>query len=207
MGQTLSVTFTPADTINYNTATAAVQINILKATPVVSWSTPADITYPASLGVTQLNATASVPGTFVYVPAAGSILSAGTQTLSVQFTPFDTTDYNTPAAKSVTIIVGKGTPMVTWSTPADITYPASLGLTQLNATASVPGLFVYTPAAGSTLNAGAQTLSVQFTPTSTANYNTPAAKTVQINVLKATPTVTWSTRRTLPTRHHWAALS
>ena len=48
--------------------------------------------------------------------------------------------------------------------------------TQLNATASVPGTFVYTPAAGTVLNAGAaQTLSVTFTPTDAANYTTATA--------------------------------
>src|SRR5207249_2384713 len=59
-------------------------------------------------------------------------------------------------------------------------------------TASVAGTFAYTPAAGSVLHAGAgQSLSVTFTPTSTANYAT-ASKTVLINVLKAAPTITWN---------------
>ena len=36
-----------------------------------------------------------MPGTFVYTPAPGTVLSAGTgQTLSVTFTPTDTVDYN-----------------------------------------------------------------------------------------------------------------
>ena len=70
----------------------------------------------------------------------------------------------------------KATPTITWATPADITYGTALGATQLNATASVPGTFVYTPAAGTVLNAGAaQTLSVTFTPTDAANYTTATA--------------------------------
>jgi hypothetical protein len=57
----------------------------------------------------------------------------------------------------------------------------------LNATASVPGTFVYTPAMGTVLNAGAgQTLRVDFTPADTANYSS-TFKNVTINVLKATP--------------------
>jgi len=39
----------------------------------------------------------------------------------------------------------KGTPNITWSNPAPITYGTALGPTQLNATASVPGSFTYTP--------------------------------------------------------------
>jgi len=67
---------------------------VQKATPVLSWSAPTSITYGTALGSTQLNATASVPGTFAYTPSSGTVLSAGAgQTLSVVFTPTDTTDY------------------------------------------------------------------------------------------------------------------
>ena len=65
----------------------------------------------------------------------------------------------------------KATPTITWATPADIVYGTALSATQLNATASVPGTFVYTPPAGDRAEAGAaQTLSVTFTPTDAANY-------------------------------------
>lgn len=77
----------------------------------------------------------------------------------------------------------KATPVITWSNPANITYGTALNGAQLNATANVPGAFVYTPAAGAILNAGnAQTLHAAFTPTDAANYNS-ASKDVTINVL------------------------
>ncbi len=53
---------------------------------------------------TQLNASASVPGSFVYDPASGTVLSAGTHTLNVTFTPTDTANY-TNAIANVTINV------------------------------------------------------------------------------------------------------
>ena len=53
---------------------------------LITWNAPAAITYGAALSSTQLNATADVPGAFVYSPAAGTVLKAGTQTLSVVFT-------------------------------------------------------------------------------------------------------------------------
>src|SRR5207249_11203253 len=100
----------------------------------------------------------------------------------------DTVNYNN-ASKTVHINVQKGTPVITWTNPADITYGTTLGATQLNATASVAGSFVYTPAAATQLNAGpSQNLKVDFTPTDTVNYNT-ASKTVPINVLKKPVTV------------------
>ncbi|MBI1761329.1 MAG: hypothetical protein HYR56_07835 [Acidobacteria bacterium] len=93
---------------------------------------------------------------------------------------------------SNTLTVNKATPTITWNNPADITYGTALSATQLNATASVAGTFNYSPASGAVLSASnGQTLSVSFTPTDTANYNTASASAT-INVLKKTltPTVT-----------------
>src|SRR5439155_1099453 len=127
--QTLSVAFTPTDAANYTTASKTVSINVLKATPVITWAAPADIIYGTALGATQLNATASVAGTFVYTPPTGTVLSAGTaQTLSVSFTPTDAANYTT-ATKTVSINVLKATPVLTWTTPADIIYGTAPGAT------------------------------------------------------------------------------
>ncbi len=151
-----------------------------KTAPTITWAAPAAITYGAALSSTQLDATASVPGTFVYNPAAGTVLNAGTQTLSATFTPSDTTKYPT-ATSSVSLTVNKATPVLTWATPAPITAGTPLGATQLNATASVPGTFAYTPPSSTVLSAGTQTLSVTFTPTDTTNYTT-ATMNVSITV-------------------------
>src|SRR5208282_1461961 len=135
-------------------------------TPTISWANPANIVYGTALSGTQLDATASVPGTFAYTPAMGTILAAGNnQTLSVLFTPTDTTDYTTASA-TATINVLQATPTISWANPGNIVYGTALSTTQLDASASVPGTFVYSPAAGTILGAGTgQTLSVAFTPT------------------------------------------
>jgi hypothetical protein len=181
--QTITATLTPTDTTDFNTATALVTLNVTKVTPTISWPNPAAITYGTALSATQLDATASVPGTFVYSPTAGTVLGAGPQTLSVTFTPTDGTDYN-PTMATATLMVNKATPTITWASPASITYGTPLSGTQLNATASVPGNFVYSPAAGTILGAGTQTLSVSFTPTDGADYSTATA-TATIAVTKA----------------------
>ncbi|HXW15582.1 MAG TPA: hypothetical protein VEN79_13835, partial [Terriglobia bacterium] len=98
------VTFTPNNTADYTSASASVTLQVNPATPKITWAKPAAITSGTPLSSTQLDATASVPGTFVYSPAAGTVLPAGTQTLSVTFTPTDTVDYTT-ATDSVTINV------------------------------------------------------------------------------------------------------
>ena len=82
-------------------------------TPVLTWADPADITYGTALGGTQLDATASVPGSFIYTPAAGTVLSAGAnETLSVTFTPTDTTDYG-PVTATAMINVNRAALLIT----------------------------------------------------------------------------------------------
>ena len=194
-------TFTVRAADGSDTATNTGTLTIGKATPTITWNNPANITYGTALSGTQLNATASVPGSFVYTPASGTVLSAGNgQTLHVDFTPTDTANYNN-ASKNVTINVQKATPTINWSNPADITYGTALSATQLNATANavvngstvtVVGTFTYTPGSGTVLNAGnAQTLHVSFVPTDTTNYSSPVTKDVTINVLKKD--ATWTT--------------
>ena len=183
LGQTLWVAFTPTDATDYASTSASVTINVDKATPTINWANPAGITYGTALSAAQLDATASVPGQLTYSPAAGTVLSAGAgQALSVVLAPTDSTDYN-PASASVTINVAKATPSVTWANPSDITYGTALSATQLDATASVPGTFAYTPAAGTVLDAGpGQTLSAVFTPVDATDYNTASA-TATVTVL------------------------
>jgi hypothetical protein len=152
-----------------------------KTTPAITWATPAPITYGTPLGAAQLNATSTVPGAFVYLPAAGAVLSAGLQTLKASFTPADTTNY-LAVSKSVTLQVNQATPIITWATPAPIASGTALSGAQLNANSSVPGAFVYTPAAGAVLSPGSQTLRVNFTPTDAANYTTASASvSLQVN--------------------------
>jgi hypothetical protein len=254
-----SYTLTATATGNYTGTSGSIDWTIAKATPVVSWATPAPIIYGTALDSTELNATANVPGTLAYTPSAGTVLDVGTQTLSATFTPTDTTDYtNASASVSLTLnpepvtftispasftyngsaqgptitpsisgatystsgtasatsagsytvtatatgnytgtsgpiawTIAQATPVVSWATPSSIVYGTALDSTQLNATANVPGTFVYTPAAGTILDAGAQTLAVTFTPTDTTNYNTASAS-VSLTVNPAPVTFTVS---------------
>ena len=163
----------------------------VKSTPTISWAAPAAITYGTALSSTQLDATASVAGTFTYSPAAGTVLSAGSQTLSVTFTPTDTTDYNT-ATDSVTLIVNKATPTVTWDPPVPVQYGSWLGNTTLSAIASVPGSFTYSPAAGTQLlTLGTVNLSLTFTPTDATDYNSVMA-TNTLTVTQGIPALSWT---------------
>ena len=181
----LSVTYTPNDTTDYASVTKSVSITVSKVTPTIIWPNPASISYPTALSNTQLDATANVAGTtltgtFVYSPLVGTVLSAGSHVLSVTFRPNDTTDYNS-VTHSLSISVTRTTPTITWSNPADISLGTALSSTQLDATASVPGTFVYSPAVGAKLTAGSHTLMVTFRPADPFDYN-QVTRSVTINV-------------------------
>jgi len=173
--QVLTASFTPNDLTSYSPASVSVVIDVNQAVPVITWANPAPISYGTALGAAQRNATANVPGTMSYAPAAGILNAGAGQTLTATFTPSDTVNYAT-VSKSVSIDVNRSVPVLTWNTPAAISFGTALGAAQLNASATVAGSFLYTPAAGSFLNGGAgRVLSVLFTPTDSLNYTTASA--------------------------------
>lgn len=193
---TLWVTFIPAGTGGEVTAQASVTLTVTKATPTVAWPTPQPIPYGTILGFAQLNASASVPGTYSYTPGEGDLLAEGMHSLSVLFTPTDQADYNT-AQTDVLLTVTKPTPTMTWPIPPAIIYGTALSTAQLNARASVPGTYIYTPAVGDVLTAGTHSLTVQFTPTDAADYTTAQAE-VSLTIGKATPSISWAAPAPIP---------
>ena len=221
---TLSATFTPTDLTRYTTATATQTLvvnappNAPPVAPVLTWAAPAPITQGTALGATQLNATANVPGTFVYSPAAGVVLPVGTHTLSVTFTPADLTRYLTAAATQTLVVttpvlnsvesaqdtagpspgtepvnVAPTAPVLTWAAPAPITQGTPLGAAQLNAIANVPGTFSYSPAAGVVLPAGRHVLTVTFTSADLTRYTfATATQSLVVNPPVTTPVLKWA---------------
>ncbi len=187
-----------ADFAPSSTGTMGVTVTISKGAPVITWASPADIIYGTALGTAQLDATASVPGALSYAPSADTVLSAGdNQTLTVTFTPTDSTDY-TAASKTVKINVNRAVPVASLS-PVVLAYGTPLSNSQLTGTAvwtvggtavTVPGSWSYTSATGTVPGTGDdQSESVTFTPTDSADYSTVVASAV-INVSPAPLTIT-----------------
>lgn len=186
---TLSVTFTPNDTENYNTARASVSLNVAKTTACLHWQQPGVIQYGDKLTSAHLNATAAAQGSFVYTPGPGHVLPVGTHTIWATFTPADA-DHDGSTLTATFITVAKATPTLSWPTPANISGNAALDDTQLNASAPIPGRFEYSPAAGEMLSPGTHTLSVTFIPTDGENY-VSAHAAVSLTVTRAISTITW----------------
>jgi CSLREA domain-containing protein len=107
-----SYTVTVTDA-NGATATASFSLTVNPATSTLNWAAPASIGYGTPLSTNQLDATASVSGSFAYNPPAGTVLPPGMHTLTATFTPADRTDYMTPQPVTVALNVTSATLTVT----------------------------------------------------------------------------------------------
>jgi hypothetical protein len=122
-GSTVSFAHAGTCVINANQAgnagyTAAPQVQqsftVAKGAPSLTWPTPRAIVFGTKLGSAQLDAAASLPGTFTYSPAAGRVLPPGAnQVLSVIFKPKDTADYTEVATRVKINVVLKPTTCIT----------------------------------------------------------------------------------------------
>jgi streptogramin lyase len=118
---------------NYSFSYVAGTLTVTAAPTTLAWAPPAAITYGTALNSTQLNATATVAGTFAYSPVAGTVLSPGLHTLSVTFTPTDTRDYTTQTT-TVPLMVKAATLTVTANNAS-----RAVGATNPTLTASYSG--------------------------------------------------------------------
>ncbi|MGZ8397910.1 MAG: PxKF domain-containing protein [Gemmatimonadales bacterium] len=98
------------DNPNYQAASEPGTLTIDPAVPAINWASPAAITAGTPLGADQLNASATgvggagITGSFVYLPASGTVLAVGdNRPISVEFMP-GSGNY-TRAIKTVTITV------------------------------------------------------------------------------------------------------
>jgi len=211
---TLTATFTPTDTADYNTQTASISYTVNMATPTVSWSpSVTSQTYGAAIGSGVLDAT-SAGGSITYtsnvsVGACGTtitsscVIGVGTYTLTA--TSAATSNYN-QGTSSITYTVSKASPTVSW-TPSTTSqsYGAAIGAGVLDASVSSPaGSIAYSSnisvgscgtsiTAACVLNPGTYTLTATFTPTDTTDYNVATATssyTVSKDVTTTTVTST-----------------
>ncbi len=183
---------------NYQgSATGTMTIN--QATSTVTWTTPAAITYGTALTATQLDASSPVAGTFAYSPAAGTILAAGSQLLSVTFTPTDANDY-TSATASVSLTVNDAPQSITFGA-GTLAYAAGvpfgtapLTLTANGGASGNPVVFtlVSGPATigGNILTVtGAGMIQLMANQAGNADYTAAAPVSESITVLQAFPLV------------------
>ena len=91
-----------AGTASYAHSSARADVVVEKAAIQINWPAPSPIVYGTPLGAAQLNASASVAGSFAYSPGFNTVLAAGSgRALSATFTPSDTRNYTTAAAAAM----------------------------------------------------------------------------------------------------------
>jgi hypothetical protein len=205
---TCTVVASQAGNASYNAAPNVEHaISVGKATPTITWSNPAAITYPTALSGTQLNATAqgvgggNLAGNFVYNPASDTVLNAGTHQLNTTFTPTNTTDY-TNANANVSLNVNKASQTINFAGDAPTTKTfgdADFNVSATGGGSGNPVTFAAKSGSNCTVSnaglvhiTGAGTCTVVASQAGNDNYLAAPDKEHAITINKATPTITWS---------------
>jgi hypothetical protein len=169
----LSVVFTPTDTNDYTPATNTVSLLVNPAALTVTAnnaSRPYGQTNPVFTG-TVTGVTNGDNITAAYATTATTNTAAGTNAITPSLVdPMNRQTNYTVTLHNGILTVTPLTSTITWTNPSPIFYGTPLSSNQLDATASVPGGFAYTPTNGTVLAAGTNTLSVVFTPTDNNDY-------------------------------------
>lgn len=174
---------------NYAAATGSVQsFTVSQATPTIAIADlPSSGVYGGSFTATYSYSgsgspsetiSSSTPGVCAVSGNTVNYVAAGTCTLTASASA--TTDYGAVTGGAQSFSIGSVTPVITWTQPAAISEGTALSTMQLDATANVPGTFAYTPAIGTVLSPGSQTLSVTFTPSNTTDYTSTSFTTTLV---------------------------
>ena len=191
-------------------------ITISQGTVTLSWTPPTSITYGTNLS-SVLTATASVGstpepptfGTAVYTASlnpsgapfavnSATVLDAGTYTLTLNYTPSDTTDYTTPAQIQETLTVNQATPTISIGDlpasgvygggfTATYSYSGTNGSPSESVASNSPGVCTVSGNVVSYVGVGTCSLTASATATTDYTAATGSAQTFPVN--QATPTI------------------
>ncbi len=210
-----SVTVTVTDSSSSVQVSQNYTITISQGTVTLSWTPPSSITYGTNLS-TVLTATASVGGT-TEPPSFGAatytaslnpsgtpfavnnstVLDAGAYTLTLSYTPGDTTDYTTPAQVQVTLTVNQATATISINNiPASPVYNGSFtpayaysgnGSPTESVSSTTPG--VCTVSSGVVNFGGVGTCTLTAAATATTDYAAATGTPQSFTVGQATATI------------------
>jgi hypothetical protein len=207
---TLNATFVPSPLVVKSGDTAdQLTVNVINTSSTTETDSSAVLSFTLPAGLTITGMTDATGGWICTVATAScsrssSLAASATDSvvLTISVASYTTlssyTGTITATVSSVTFstnpsftdnVIFQQVPVITWNTPANIVYGTPLGAAQLDATSTVAGTFTYTPAAGTILGTGPQTLNTTFTPTDTTDYTTATAS-VTLTVIPGTPVLT-----------------
>ncbi len=216
-----SVTVTVTDSSTSVQISQNYTLTISQGTVTLNWAPPSSITYGADLS-TVLTATASVDGT-TEPPSFGTAtytaslnpsgtpfavnsltaLDAGSYTLTLSYTPSDTTDYTTPAQiqQSLTINQASQTITITMMAPATEVYNGTFAVAATSSSELTVALTVDVGSTGVcslsggtvTMTSGTGTCTIDANQSGNTNYSAATQAQTSATATKAAPTVSWGT--------------
>jgi hypothetical protein len=189
------VTATKASDTNYNSKSSTeATFTISKATPTLS-VTNSPVTYNGSGQTATVSGSVAGSASSILVGGSASQTNAGTYAVTANFTPTDTTNYNSlTAASAGNFTISKATQSALTLTSGSVTYPSTLTLTSSGGSGTGAVTYVVTSAGtascsitGTTLsysNAGSCT--VTATKAADTNYNSISSSATTVTVFKGT---------------------
>ena len=205
---TVSVTFAPSPlTVKSGDTADQLTVNVNSGTTDSGSSAILSFTLPAGLTITGMSdptggwtCTVSTLSCSRATDLAASTTDSVTLTISVAlYTTLSSYTGTITATVSSALfstnpsfnesVIFQQVPPITWATPANIVYGTPLSGVQLDASSTLAGTFTYSPAAGTVLSTGKQTLNATFTPTDAVDYTTATAS-VTLTVIPGTPSIT-----------------
>jgi hypothetical protein len=171
---TVTIIFEGSQNYEPHSLTLSSQFTIAKAYITITLSGgPSYITYDGN----PHGATATATGIFgedltpavtvTYNGGSTAPLNAGTYTILASYP--GTANY-APRSTGRTLTITKVNSSMSWGAPQPMVYGQALGPAQLKATASSPGTFTYSPAAGTVPHRGSVPLQGTFVPADPTNY-------------------------------------
>jgi hypothetical protein len=209
---TLSITFNPsplivkqgdtADQVTVGTINTSASAPI-DSTVVLAFAPPPGLTItaladPAGGWSCTLSTLSCARATIIAAGASDAVTltvsvpayTAGSSATGLLTATASSPNFSNNVTASDTVIFQQPPP-ITWATPAPIVYGTPLSGAQLDATSPLAGSFSYSPAAGTVLPVGKQTLTATFTPADTTDYTIGTA-TVTLTVIPGAPVVSLS---------------
>ena len=200
---TATVVVTAEETQTYAQATKDVTVTISKADPTANVPTDLTATYGQTLENVELtNLDGNTPGNWTWVNKSTSVGTVGDHTFPANFTPTDTTNYNSKSNVDVTVTVNRATNPATVSSTAAVmkggnTVDLKDNVTKNGATGEVSyeisGENNGCSLNGSVLTSGDNTgsVTVNVTVATDNNYNALAATPITVTITdKYTQTIT-----------------
>jgi hypothetical protein len=182
---TVNVTNTSATTEIYSSVVLTLTLPPGLTATAITDSTGGWICTVGTLTCTRTTSMAASASDSVTLTMSVPAYGAGSTTTGTIVATASSPNFSSSVTGSDNVIFQQPPP-ITWATPNPIVYGVALSGTQLDATSTIAGSFSYSPAAGTVLNVGPNTLTATFTPTDTTDYTTSTASVV-LTVEPVTP--------------------